>query len=103
MLYFGGIYNEGGLVAKQAKEIELRATFVSGDALQTSEFFKVAGKAAEGAYITNVGLPPEKIPSAREFIQKYKAKYQGMDMQPYDHYTYERQDCSACLKRPGLR
>ncbi|OGR53586.1 MAG: hypothetical protein A2034_05580, partial [Elusimicrobia bacterium GWA2_38_7] len=88
-IYFGGIYNEGGLIAKQAKELGIKSLFISGDALQTKEFFKVAGAASEGAYITNVGLPPEKIPSALTFLEKYKNKFQATDLQPYDHYTYE--------------
>ena len=88
-IYFGGIYNEGGLVAKQAKELGLKAVFVSGDALRSTEFLKVAGGASEGAYITNVGLPPEKIPSARGFLDNYAKEFPGMDMQPYDPYTYE--------------
>lgn len=89
VLYFGGIYNEGGLLVKQARELGLKSIFVSGDALQTSEYFKVAGSASEGSYITNVGIPPEKIPSAKALLEKYKSKYPNVDMQPYDHYTYE--------------
>ena len=88
-LYFGGIYNEGGLIAKQAKELGLNATLVSGDAAQSPEFFKVAGSAAEGAYVTNVGVPPERIASAKNFLEDYASEYPGKDMQPYDHYTYE--------------
>lgn len=103
-IYFGGIYNEGGLIVKQAREIGLKAAFVSGDALQTREFFKVAGPSSEGAYITNVGLPPEKIPSAKTFIEKYKAKYPDMDMQPYDHYTYEATMIAlAVLEKSGIQ
>ena len=89
LIYFGGIYNEGGLILKQARELGLKTTFVSGDAMQSPELIKLAGLAAEGAYITNVGLPPEKMPSAQSFIKRYKERYPGMDFQPYDHYTYE--------------
>jgi len=88
-LYFGGIYNEGGLIVKQAKELGLNATFISGDALQSPELFKVAGSAAEGAYITNVGVPPESIATAKDFLEAYKKEYPNMDLQPYDPYTYE--------------
>jgi len=88
-LYFGGIYNEGGLIAKQAKELGMKAPLISGDAVQSPEFFKVAGSAAEGAYVTNVGVPPERIPSAKKFLEDYVKEYPGKDMQPYDHYTYE--------------
>jgi branched-chain amino acid transport system substrate-binding protein len=62
---------------------------MSGDGTQSPEFVKVAGSASEGAYLTNVGVPPERIPSAKAFIEKFKSKYPGTDFQPYDHYTYE--------------
>ncbi len=88
-LFFGGIYNEGGLLIRQARELGLNSAFLSGDALQTNEFLKLAGESAEGSYITNVGVPPEKIPSAQAFLEKFKAKYPGVDIQPYDHYSYE--------------
>lgn len=104
VLYFGGIYNEGGLILKQARELGLKSIFVSGDALQTPEFFKVAGESAEGAYITNVGRPPEKIPSAKIFMEKYKSKYPDTDMQPYDHYTYEATVIALlALEQAGIR
>jgi branched-chain amino acid transport system substrate-binding protein len=89
VLYFGGIYNEGGLIVKQARELGLKAVFLSGDAVQSPEYFKIAGESAEGSYITNVGVPPEQIPSAKVYLDAFKAKYPGVDMQPYDHYTYE--------------
>lgn len=89
VLYFGGIYNEGGLIARQAKEIGLKAKFVSGDAMQTPEFIRIAGESADGSFVTNVGIPPEQIPSAQEFLVQYRQAYPNVDMQPYDHYTYE--------------
>lgn len=88
-LYFGGTYNEGGLIVKQARELGLKSVFISGDAMQTPEYFKIAGTSAEGSYLTNVGIPPEKIPSAKTFLDHYAAKYPNVDLQPYDSYAYE--------------
>ncbi|HCJ66640.1 MAG TPA: branched chain amino acid ABC transporter substrate-binding protein, partial [Elusimicrobia bacterium] len=36
-----------------------------------------------------VGASPERLPQAKEFLEKYKTKYPKVDSQPYDHYTYE--------------
>lgn len=103
-LYFGGIYNEGGLIVKQARELGLKSLFVSGDALQTPEFFKVAGAAAEGSYITNVGVPPERIASAKIFIEVFHKNYPGVDIQPYDHYTYEATKIALlALQKAGIQ
>ncbi len=102
-IYFGGIYNEGGLIAKQAKELGLKSVFFSGDAAQSSEFFRVAGSAADGCYVTNVGIPPERIPSAKLFLENYLKEYPNTDMQPYDHYTYEATMVAAlALEKAGI-
>ncbi len=102
-IYFGGIYNEGGLILKQATEIGMKIAFMSGDAMQSPEFMKIAGSASEGAYVTNVGVPPERIPSAKAFLEKYKSDYPNTDFQPYDHYTYEATMIALdALEKAGL-
>lgn len=104
VLYFGGIYNEGGLIVKQARELGLKAVFLSGDAMQSPEYFKIAGNAAEGSYVTNVGVPPDQIPSAKKFLEDYHQKYPGVDMQPYDHYTYEATNIALlALEKAGIQ
>lgn len=103
-LYFGGIYNEGGLIAKQSRELGLKSVLVSGDAMQSSELFKIAGKSIDGSYVTNVGMPPERIPSAKSFLERYKAKHPGVDPQPYDHYAYEATMIALnALEKAGLK
>lgn len=89
IIYFGGMYTECGLIAKQAKELGMDAPVFSDDGSFSPELIKIGGKAVEGSYLSMVGIPPEKLPKAKEFMEKYKAKYPGEDMQPYDTYTYE--------------
>jgi len=102
-IYFGGIYNEGGLIAKQMKETGMQAEFLSGDACFSPEFFKVAGSAAEGRYVTNVGVPPERLASAKDFLTNYRATFPGKDMQPYDPYTYEATHIALlALEKAGI-
>lgn len=89
MLYFGGMYSECGLISKQAKELGLIVPVVAGDGVFTPEYITIGGKSTEGDYASMVGAPPEKLPKAKEFMDKFKAKYPGINMQPYDPYTYE--------------
>jgi len=89
LIYYGGMYTECGLISKQAKELGLPVPVVSGDGVFTPEFIKIGGNATEGDYASMIGIPPEKLPKAKAFIERYKAKYPGVDMQPYDTYTYE--------------
>jgi len=85
--FFGGIYPEGGVIARQAKEVGLVAPLVSGDGMYDPEFVKIAGAAAEGSYVTFTP-DPEKLPNAKGFLQRYKAKH-GAELAPYAIYSYD--------------
>jgi branched-chain amino acid transport system substrate-binding protein len=89
IIYYGGLYAEGGLVSKQAKELGLSVPMMGGDGIFTNEYCRIAGKASEGDLASMVGLPPEKMPKAQDFLTRYHAKYPGKDVEPYDPLTYE--------------
>ena len=90
VLYYGGIYNAGALLAKQAKEAGLKATFMSGDGMYDPEFINLAGEAnAEGAFCTSIGLPLDKLPEGQQFETSYKAKYPNDEIAAYDAYSYD--------------
>jgi branched-chain amino acid transport system substrate-binding protein len=93
LLYFGGMYSEGGLITKQAKELGLQVSVIGGDGIFTPEYIKIGGNATEGDYASMIGVPSDKLPKAKAFMDKFKAKYPDVDMQPYDTYTYE----STCM------
>jgi branched-chain amino acid transport system substrate-binding protein len=87
LVYFGGIYPEGGLLVKQAKEIGLDVPFMSGDGVFDPLFIEIAGpKTAEGTYFT-FSPDPENIPSAKLFVTKYREKYG--DLGAYSIYAYD--------------
>lgn len=76
VLYFGGIYNEGGLVAKQAAELRLKVQFLSADGCYSSKFIELAGKsAAEGAIMSFIAPPVEANPAMKKFAADFKATY----------------------------
>ena len=90
-LYFGGLYTEAGLIVKQMRELGMKTPFFSGDGAKTPSLFDVAGDAAEGAYLTIVGVPVEQLPSAQKFMADYKKRWTGAseDIKPFDHFGYE--------------
>ncbi len=86
LIYFGGIYADAGLLVKEAREIGIKAPFMSGDGTIDQKFVEIAGeKAAEGTYLT-FSPDPAHIPAAADFIRKYKAKYG--ELGPYSIYAY---------------
>jgi branched-chain amino acid transport system substrate-binding protein len=88
-IYFGGMFSEGGILARQARDIGFAGAFVTCEANYDPSFLKVAGKAAEGAYVTFLGSPPDLLPSAKDFVTRYKQRYPKDELKSYDHYGYE--------------
>ena len=88
-LYFGGMFSEGGILVRQTRDIGFRGPFVTCEANYDPAFIRVAGPAAEGAYVTFLGSPPELLPSAKEFIERYKQRYPNDELKSYDAYGYE--------------
>lgn len=87
LIYFGGIYPEGGLLVKQAREIGLTVPFMSGDGVIDPKFIEIAGaEAAEGTYLT-FSPDPNNIPSAKAFIEQYQKRFG--ELGPYSIYAYD--------------
>jgi branched-chain amino acid transport system substrate-binding protein len=70
-----GYYPEASLIAKQARQFGIKATFVGGDGWDGSSLIPVGGKAIEGAYFSNHYSNEDKSPAVQTFVQKYKSKY----------------------------
>jgi branched-chain amino acid transport system substrate-binding protein len=75
LVMFGGIDPQAGPMVKQMSELGIRAKFMGGDGMQTPNFIKLAGDAAEGVMASIPGLPKEQMPGGKAFLEKYKAKY----------------------------
>lgn len=86
LLYFGGIYPEGGLLVKQARELGINIPFMSGDGVIDQKFIEIAGTASEGSYLT-FSPDPEHLPTAGGFLKNYKASYG--EPGPYSIYAYD--------------
>ncbi|MFA5976120.1 MAG: branched-chain amino acid ABC transporter substrate-binding protein [Elusimicrobiota bacterium] len=89
MIYFGGDYAGGGLIVRQARGVGEKAPMVLSEANFDPEFLRVAGAAAEGCYVTFLGSPTSLLPSARRFVDAYRARYPGVEVKAYDGYGYE--------------
>lgn len=86
LLYFGGIYPEGGLTIKQARELGLNIPFMSGDGLIDQKFIEIAGSSSEGTYLT-FSSDPENMPHAKDFLRSYRSSYG--EPGPYSIYAYD--------------
>lgn len=87
LIFFGGIYPEAGLLVRQAKELGIKAPFMSGDGTIDPKFIEITGtEAAEGTYLT-FSPDPTHIPTAKDFIRNYASKFG--EIGPYSIYAYD--------------
>ncbi|HEV2359477.1 MAG TPA: branched-chain amino acid ABC transporter substrate-binding protein [bacterium] len=85
--YFTGYYPEGGLVAKQFKDLGVSGKFMAGDANNDPTFIKEAGPASTGVYITSTPLPQDQS-TAKSFIARYTKRWKA-DPGPYSALEYD--------------
>lgn len=87
LVYFGGIHPEAILLVKQMRErLGMKAIFMSGDGIVTDEYYKIAGKSAEGTYIT---FTPDqtKLAAAQSVIKNHRKRF-GKEVGAYTIYSY---------------
>jgi branched-chain amino acid transport system substrate-binding protein len=75
LIMFGGIDPQAGPMKKQMAELGIKALLIGGDGIQTPNFIKLAGDAAEGTIASIPGLPKDQMPKGKDFLAKYKAKF----------------------------
>jgi len=88
LIFFGGIDPQAGPMKKQMKELAITAKLMGGDGIQTPNFIKLAGDAAEGTYASIPGLPKDQMPGGKQFLQKFKAKT-GKEVELYAPMGYD--------------
>jgi branched-chain amino acid transport system substrate-binding protein len=87
LIFYGGMDPQAAPMAKQMKQLGIKAKLLMGDGGCTTEFVKNAGDAAEGHYCSLPGIPYDKMPGGPKFIERFKAKYG--DIQLYAPYAYD--------------
>jgi branched-chain amino acid transport system substrate-binding protein len=88
LVYFGGIYHQGGLLLKQMREKGVTAKFMGPDGLDSAEMAKIAGASVVGSYYTSVAGPPDAYPETAAFAKKFKQRF-GKDIEAFGLYGYD--------------
>jgi branched-chain amino acid transport system substrate-binding protein len=87
LVFYGGMDAQGGPIARQMKELGLGARMLGADGMQTAEFLKLAGTAADGVVASSPGLSLSSMPEGQTFKQKFNARYG--EIQNYAPYAYD--------------
>ena len=88
LVYFGGIYHQGGLLLKQMREKGVKAAFMGPDGLDSSEMVKITGAQVIGSYYTTVAGPPDAYPETAAFAKKFKQRF-GKEVESFGMYGYD--------------
>jgi branched-chain amino acid transport system substrate-binding protein len=93
LVYFGGIYDQGGVFFKQLRERGIKAKLLGPDGMDSSELAKIMGESVVGLHYTTVAGPASFYPAAKKFASDYKAKF-GRDPEPFAAQAY---DCARII------
>ncbi|MFN7453399.1 MAG: ABC transporter substrate-binding protein [Pseudobdellovibrionaceae bacterium] len=87
-IFVPGYYTQVGLIARQARELGIKAPLMGGDGWDSSKLFEIGGEAINGGYFSNHYSTDSTDPAAIEFMAKFKAKYNespdGLSAAGYD-------------------
>ena len=101
VLMFGGMDSVAAPMARQMKELGMKATMLAGDGSCDPGFISIAGDAAGVLTCSVAGRALEKMAKGEDFQKRYKAKF-GTDMQRYSPYSYDAVYAIVdALKRAG--
>jgi branched-chain amino acid transport system substrate-binding protein len=87
LVFYGGMDVQAGPMVAQMKALAVNAKFLAGDGVQSPEFIKLAGPAAEGVVASSPGLPLDKMPGGKGFTERFTAKYGQIQL--YAPYAYD--------------
>jgi branched-chain amino acid transport system substrate-binding protein len=85
LVYFGGLYTEGGLIVRQMRDQGVKAPLMGGDGITSDEFATVGGPGVEGTLMT-YGPDPRNRPEAKQAVAEFRKK--GFEPEAYTLYSY---------------
>ncbi|MGB7177520.1 MAG: branched-chain amino acid ABC transporter substrate-binding protein [Xanthobacteraceae bacterium] len=85
LVYFGGLYTEGGLIVRQMRDQGVTAPLMGGDGITSDEFASVGGPGVEGSLMT-YGPDPRNNPDAKAVVAEFRAK--NFEPEAYTLYSY---------------
>jgi branched-chain amino acid transport system substrate-binding protein len=77
VIYIPGHYAQVGRLAKQAREMGLKATLLGGDGWNDPRLVEAGADALDGSYITGLFSANDPEPGVRKFAGDYAARFGG--------------------------
>lgn len=77
VIFHSGNYTEGALICKQARALGYTGPLIGGDAWEAPQLIAIGGTAVEGVFYSTHGSPESTAPEVRDFVQKFRARWDG--------------------------
>ena len=88
-IFYGGMDAQGGLIARQMKQLGIQAKLLGTDGLCTNEVVKISAASVNGMlYCTRGGKEVGSMPKGSAFEQRYKTRF-GTEALTYSPYFYD--------------
>jgi branched-chain amino acid transport system substrate-binding protein len=91
IIFFGGMDSVGGPMLRQMKQLGIKARFMGGDGICTSDLPKLAGGAVPDRLVVCAeagGVDGAQKKALEDFRGRFKAKY-GYEVKLYSPYVYD--------------
>ncbi len=75
VLFVAGKYPEVAALLRQARRAGLETPVLAGDAVDSPEFFELAGEAAQGTYVTSHFSADGGAPEVKAFVGAYRKRH----------------------------
>lgn len=76
-IFIPAYYTEVGLIARQARQLGIKAIFMGGDGWGSPKLFEIGQAAIDGSYFSNHYTSESTNAATQEFVKTYKEKFGG--------------------------
>ena len=87
-VFFAGYDTQAGPLARQMRELGIKAPLLGGETINTAKFIELAGAAAEGHFASTPGAALAQRPRGKVFADEYRRLYK-QDIGLYAPYFYD--------------
>ncbi len=87
-IYFGGMYGQVALFAKQLRDKGIATPIIGGDGYDSEDLEKLAGTGANNIYFTTIAPSPSAVPAAKTLATNFQKTF-GTDIQGFGVMSYD--------------
>nr|WP_204517858.1 branched-chain amino acid ABC transporter substrate-binding protein [Brevibacillus fulvus] len=88
LIFYGGMYAEVGIIAKQAKDKGYSGKIMGGEGLESKDIYKIAGDAAEGIVYATVVGDIRSREEGKKWLERYQQQF-GQEPGAFSAFAYD--------------